>query len=96
MLQRVVLTPPLDELEDLTDAEVRASYQVANEAGQTWHVNFYRDEMRRRESASDDAAFDVGHRRSDGRERRRRRRRSPDLVAQDEPSYGVAPSSRAR
>ena len=57
MLQRVVLTPPLDELEDLTDAEVRASYQVADEAGQTWHVNFYRDEMRRRESARSEATM---------------------------------------
>ena len=46
------LTPPLEELDTLTDPALAARYNEANEAGQPWHVNFYRDEMRRRQSAA--------------------------------------------
>lgn len=52
MLRRVPrLTPPLGELDGLSDEELRKHYDVANDAGEPWHVNFYRDEMRRRQTA---------------------------------------------
>jgi hypothetical protein len=53
MLRRVArLTPPLHELDGLSDEELREHYDVANDAAQSWHVNFYRDELRRRQAAS--------------------------------------------
>ena len=56
-MPKFVIERDLPGASSWTDAEVRASYQVANEAGQTWHVNFYRDEMRRRESARSEATM---------------------------------------
>jgi len=51
MLPRVArLTPPLAELEGLDDAVLRKHYDEANDTGQPWHVNFYRDELRRRQA----------------------------------------------
>jgi hypothetical protein len=53
MLRRMPrLTPPLQELDGLSDQELREHYDTANDTGQPWHVNFYRDEMRRRQSAT--------------------------------------------
>lgn len=44
------LGPSFSELKGLSSQDLRNRYDEANEAGQPWGVNFYRDELRRRES----------------------------------------------
>jgi hypothetical protein len=45
-----VLVPKFSELEGLTDQELKDRFDRTNELGQTFHVPFYLDELRRRQS----------------------------------------------